>query len=55
MDEAVTRAKAATRQLVKRQLTWINNDAQWLRIDVGDAGAYDILRQVVDKWRSGHS
>ena len=50
LNEAIQRANAGTRQLVKRQLTWINSDPHWLRISNGPAPAFDILRQNVDKW-----
>lgn len=33
LAEASSRAVAATRQLAKRQLTWINSDPGWLRFD----------------------
>ncbi|MFM8516618.1 MAG: tRNA (adenosine(37)-N6)-dimethylallyltransferase MiaA [Nevskiaceae bacterium] len=33
LDEAVDQAVAATRQLAKRQLTWINADPGWQRVD----------------------
>lgn len=33
LDEAVLRAVAASRQLAKRQLTWINADPGWRRLD----------------------
>lgn len=33
LEEAVRRAVVATRQLAKRQLTWINADAGWRRVD----------------------
>jgi tRNA dimethylallyltransferase len=39
LDEAVLRAVAASRQLAKRQLTWINADPGWQRIDPLVAGA----------------
>ena len=50
LDEAVQRAKAGTRQLVKRQLTWINSDPGWLRVSAAAAPSFDILRNSVDKW-----
>jgi tRNA dimethylallyltransferase len=39
LDEAVLRAVAASRQLAKRQLTWINADPGWQRLDPLVAGA----------------
>lgn len=55
LEEAVARAKAATRQLVKRQLTWINGDPAWNRIDVGNEVAFDtqpfnILCRHLEGW-----
>ncbi len=42
-EEAVRRAVAATRQLAKRQLTWINADPGWHRVDPFIAGAGERL------------
>lgn len=39
LARAVARAVAATRQLAKRQLTWINADPGWQRLDPDDADA----------------
>jgi len=39
LDAAVEQAVAATRQLAKRQLTWINADPLWRRIDPFHPGA----------------
>ena len=39
LARAVARAVAATRQLAKRQLTWINADPGWKRLDPDDADA----------------
>lgn len=39
LDAAVEQAVAATRQLAKRQLTWINADPLWQRIDPFQPGA----------------
>ena len=36
-DETLQRVLAATRQLAKRQLTWINHDRAWRCIDADDA------------------
>ena len=41
LAEAVKRAIAATRQLAKRQLTWIRSDATLERIDPHTPGAFD--------------
>jgi tRNA dimethylallyltransferase len=51
--EARRRAIIATRQLAKRQLTWLRGDA---RIESWPAGAPDLLERVrerVAKWRRG--
>jgi len=42
-EEAVRRAVAATRQLAKRQLTWINADPGWRRLEPFD-------RQALAHW-----
>lgn len=39
LDAAIEQAVAATRQLAKRQLTWINADPLWQRIDPFEPGA----------------
>lgn len=41
LSRAVEKAIAATRQLAKRQLTWINADPGWQRLDPADPGAGD--------------
>jgi tRNA dimethylallyltransferase len=41
LDEAVDRAVAATRQLAKRQLTWINADPDWQKVDPFEPRAWD--------------
>ena len=41
LAEAVARAIAATRQLAKRQLTWIRSDATLERIDPLAPGAFE--------------
>jgi tRNA dimethylallyltransferase len=45
LDEAIARAGAATRQLAKRQLTWLRADGTANWIDPFDAGSYDKLHQ----------
>lgn len=47
LELAVQRAVAATRQLAKRQLTWINGDASLLRLDPDAPLAFDSWRQAV--------
>lgn len=39
LPEAIERGIAATRQLAKRQMTWIRGDAGWQSVDPGAAGA----------------
>ena len=41
LSQAVEKAVAATRQLAKRQLTWINADPGWQRLDPAEPGAKD--------------
>jgi len=52
LDEAVARAIAATRQLAKRQLTWLKSDRGIKWIDPQAAGAYESwnceLRRVLE-------
>jgi tRNA dimethylallyltransferase len=43
LDEAVQRAVAASRQLAKRQLTWIKADPGWQRLEPFD-------RQTLAHW-----
>lgn len=38
LKSAIARAVAATRQLAKRQLTWIRADPNWERVDPSDTG-----------------
>ena len=45
LDEAVQRGIAATRQLAKRQLTWIQADPGWRRIDPFATGAEERWTQ----------
>jgi tRNA dimethylallyltransferase len=42
LEEAVLRAVIATRQLAKRQLTWINADSGWTRYDPLDTRSRDM-------------
>ncbi len=51
LDEAKDRVLTATRQLAKRQLTWINNDSAWLRLDADAPRLPDTLRQHVNQFR----
>jgi tRNA dimethylallyltransferase len=46
LDEAVQRAIAATRQLAKRQLTWLKSSFSFEKIDPAQPGAYAA-------WRTG--
>jgi tRNA dimethylallyltransferase len=55
LDEACGRALAATRQLAKRQLTWLRSDRGTRWIDPDDTGAYDewkceLRRELVGPW-----
>lgn len=47
LQAACEQAVAATRQLAKRQLTWINADAAWRRLDPTDSVAVANWRQHV--------
>jgi tRNA dimethylallyltransferase len=49
LDEAVQRGIAATRQLAKRQLTWIRSDPGWRHLDPYRPDAFDQWR---GDWRS---
>lgn len=52
LDVAVERAKAATRQLAKRQMTWLNADNDVERLDPGALHAFDRWRnEAVDAVR----
>jgi len=46
LDEAVQRAIAATRQLAKRQLTWLKSSFSFEKVDPAQPGAYAA-------WRAG--
>jgi tRNA dimethylallyltransferase len=48
--EARDRAVAATRQLAKRQLTWLRGDVGSRRLAVEEAGLADRLRRCVNDW-----
>jgi tRNA dimethylallyltransferase len=47
--EAVKRGIAATRQLAKRQLTWIRSDATLARIDPHASGAFDVWNRELGR------
>lgn len=47
LPEAIERGIAATRQLAKRQMTWIRGDAGWQSIDPGSAGARERWLEAV--------
>ncbi len=52
MKDAVERSQTATRQYIKRQLTWFRNQmADWTRLDAQDPAANTgmILRMIADK------
>ncbi|HXS28443.1 MAG TPA: tRNA (adenosine(37)-N6)-dimethylallyltransferase MiaA [Steroidobacteraceae bacterium] len=61
LDEARERALAATRQLAKRQLTWLRSDPEIRWVDSSAAGAYEawkheLRRELVGTWpRTGRS
>jgi tRNA dimethylallyltransferase len=48
LDEAVTRAVAATRQLAKRQMTWLRSMPNVQRIDPYDRQAFVGIRETLD-------
>ncbi|HEY2591148.1 MAG TPA: tRNA (adenosine(37)-N6)-dimethylallyltransferase MiaA [Steroidobacteraceae bacterium] len=57
LDEARARALAATRQLAKRQLTWLRSDRELRWIDPHAPGAFetwknDLRRELVRAWPS---
>ena len=41
LDEAVRRGIFATRQLAKRQLTWLRSELELIRINPHDGGAFE--------------
>jgi tRNA dimethylallyltransferase len=47
LDEAAGLAITATRQLAKRQLTWLRSEPQWRHIDPFTDGAFEGLRRQV--------
>ena len=59
LERAVAAAVAATRQLAKRQLTWINADLGWQRLDPLDPGAedrwLDAMQDVCQRFGAGTS
>jgi tRNA dimethylallyltransferase len=48
-NEAAERAVTATRQLAKRQLTWLRSDASSDRLDPTDPGLLDVLRRRIGR------
>jgi tRNA dimethylallyltransferase len=50
LPEALRRAAAATRQLAKRQLTWMRAENALVRVDVPDPAAMDRTLATVDHW-----
>jgi len=48
LEEAVTRGVAATRQLAKRQLTWLRSEEGVETIDPAGTGAFDAWRRDVE-------
>jgi tRNA dimethylallyltransferase len=50
LSEALRRAAAATRQLAKRQLTWMRAEDDLVRIEVPDAAAVGKALATVDHW-----
>ncbi len=55
LDEAREKALAATRQLAKRQLTWLKSDPEIRWIDPQSQGAYDawkceLRRELIGSW-----
>jgi tRNA dimethylallyltransferase len=51
--EAAERAVAATRQLAKRQLTWLRGDRQTEKLDMGDSQLAERLRRRVGQMLDG--
>ena len=52
-DEAEQRAVAATRQLAKRQLTWLRGDPRTAKFDSGDGRLREHLRQCLGRLLDG--
>ena len=50
LAEARRRAAAATRQLAKRQLTWMRAEPELLGVEMPDPAAADRLVATVDQW-----
>jgi tRNA dimethylallyltransferase len=46
-DELVFRGVAATRQLARRQLTWLRREREVARVDADDAAVQDRLRDLL--------
>jgi tRNA dimethylallyltransferase len=52
LDEAVRRAITATRQLAKRQMTWIRSEPGLTWVNPFDPGGYERWGVSVDEWLS---
>jgi len=52
-SQMVKRGIAATRQLAKRQLTWLRSESGSVWIDSGDSRCADATRQVLGRWLEG--
>ena len=50
LPEALQRAAAATRQLAKRQLTWMRAEKDLVRVAVPDQAAVGRTLATVDLW-----
>ena len=48
-NELEPRGVAATRQLAKRQLTWLRHQRGLIWIDAGDEGGREVLRTYVER------
>lgn len=55
LDVAVARAEAATRQLAKRQLTWLRAEADVIWLDSDDAGRYTRALEQVESAVTGRN
>jgi tRNA dimethylallyltransferase len=57
LDEAIRRAATATRQLAKRQMTWMRAEEALVPVEVPAAAAMDRILATVDDWlgRPGRS
>jgi tRNA dimethylallyltransferase len=49
LDTAVALALAATRQLAKRQLTWLRSEVDLISLDPLEAGIIDTMVSVVER------